>query len=257
MRPVPRVVGAVVAVEHIVSGVLQILDGLLGLGHVAAELHELLAGDSALTEALGLGHHGVTQRHREVLAAHGLDRLHDLHSEAVAVFKGAAVLVGTVVHVGQRELIQQIALMHRVDLDTVHAEASCRSLAVLAKASTISWISSTVRGRDLHSGYQRLGGGGGGGGDVVHVQEGLAHGAEGLVLEHLHHDVVDGHGASHTGGQLNEQLGAGLVELRQPLGQILEHLLVLVQPAAAHGVADALHTRHTRPTLFWARLRMW
>ena len=33
------------------------------------------------------------------------------------------------------------------------------------------------------------------------------------------------------------------MELRQPLGQILEHLLVLVQPAAAHGVADALHTR--------------
>ena len=33
------------------------------------------------------------------------------------------------------------------------------------------------------------------------------------------------------------------MELRQPLRQILEHLLVLVEPAPAHGVADALHTR--------------
>ena len=242
MRPVPRVVGAVVAVEHVVSGVLQILDGLLGLGHVAAELHELLAGDSALTEALGLGHHGVAQRHREVLAAHGLDRLHDLHSEAIAVLEGAAVLVGTVVHVGDGKLIQQIALVHRVDLHAVHA-GILQELGGLGKGVHHLVDLLHGQGAGFAFGIPPVGGGGGGGGDVVHVQEGLAHGAEGLVLEHLHHDVVDGHGASHTGGQLNEQLGAGLVELRQPLGQILEHLLVLVQPAAAHGVADALHTR--------------
>ena len=88
-----------------------------------------------------------------------------------------------------------------------------------------------------------VGRGGGRGGDVVHVQERLAHGAEGLVLQHLDHDVIDGHGAAHAGGQLDEQLGAGLVELRQPLRQILEHLFVLIEPAAAHGVADALHAR--------------
>ena len=89
------------------------------------------------------------------------------------------------------------------------------------------------------SGYQRLG--------VAEaeadVDKGLAHCAEGLVLQHLHHQLVDGHGAAHTGGQLDEQLGAGLMKLRQPLRQILEHLLVLVEPASAHGVADALHTR--------------
>ena len=33
------------------------------------------------------------------------------------------------------------------------------------------------------------------------------------------------------------------MELRQPIRQILEHLLVLIEPAAAHGVTDALHAR--------------
>ena len=242
MGPVPGIVGAVVAVEHIVAGILQVLDGLLGLGHIAAELHELLAGNGALAEALGLGHHGVTQGHGEVLAADGLDGLDDLHSEAVAVFEGAAVLVGTVVHVGNGELVQQIALMHRVDLDTVNA-GILQELGGLGKG--VHHLVDLLHGQraGLALGIPAVGGGGGGGGDVVHVQEGLAHGAEGLVLEHLDHDLVDGHGTAHTGGQLDKQLGASLVELRQPLGQVLEHLFVLVQPAAAHGVADTLHTR--------------
>ena len=115
MRPVPRVVGAVVAVEHIVACVLQILDGALGFRHVPSELGELLAGDGTLSEALGLGHHGVAQSHREILAADRLDRLHDLYGEAVAVLEGAAVFIGAVVHVGDGELIQQVALVHRVD----------------------------------------------------------------------------------------------------------------------------------------------
>ena len=242
MGPVPGIVGAVVAVEHIVAGILQVLDGLLGLGHIAAELHELLAGNGALAEALGLGHHGVTQGHGEVLAADGLDGLDDFHSEAVAVFEGAAVLVGTVVHVGNGELVQQIALMHRVDLDTVNA-GILQELGGLGKGVHHLVDLLHGQGAGFAFGIPPVGGGGGRGGDVVHVQEGLAHGAEGLVLEHLDHDLVDSHGTAHTGGQLNKQLGAGLVELRQPLGQVLEHLFVLVQPAAAHGVADTLHTR--------------
>ena len=43
--------------------------------------------------------------------------------------------------------------------------------------------------------------------------------------------------------QLHEQLGPGLVELRHPRGQVAEHLLVLIQPAAAHRIAHALHAR--------------
>ena len=242
MRPVPGVIRTVVAVEHIVPGLFQVLDGLLGLGHIAAKLGEFLAGDSALAEALGLGHHGVAQRHGEIFAADGLNGLDDLHGEAVTVFERAAVLVGTVVHVGQGELIQQVALVHRVDLHAVHA-GILEQLGGLGEG--VHHLVDLLHGQraGLALGIPAVGGGGGGGGDVVHVQEGLAQRAEGLVLQHLHHDLVDSHGAAHAGGELDKQLGAGLVELRQPLGQVLEHLLVLVQPAAAHGVADTLHTR--------------
>src|SRR5699024_5469653 len=61
MRPVPGVVGAVVAVEHVVAGVLQLLDDDLALRHVAAELDKLLAGHRALEEVLRLGDNGVAQ----------------------------------------------------------------------------------------------------------------------------------------------------------------------------------------------------
>ena len=121
MRPVPGVVGAVIAVEHVVAGVLEILDGLFRLGHIAAELNKLLAGDGALAEALRLGDDGVAQRHGEVLAAQLLDLLHDLNGKAVAVLERSAVLVGTVVHVGNGKLVKEVALVNGVDLHTVNA----------------------------------------------------------------------------------------------------------------------------------------
>ena len=56
MCPVPGVIGAVVAVEHIVACIGQILDCPLGLLHVTAELLEVgLVGHCALTPVLGLG----------------------------------------------------------------------------------------------------------------------------------------------------------------------------------------------------------
>ena len=59
------------------------------------------------------------------------------------------------------------------------------------------------------------------------------------------HPAVDGHGTSHTSGQLNEQLCPGLMELYHVFLQLLEHLVVLVQPLSAGNaqlVSDALHT---------------
>ena len=56
MCPVPGVIGAVVAIEHIVACIGQILDCPLGLLHVTAELLEVgLVGHCALTPVLGLG----------------------------------------------------------------------------------------------------------------------------------------------------------------------------------------------------------
>ena len=121
MRPVPRIIRAVVAVEHVVARVLQKLRGDLGLGHVAACLDILLAGQRALPEALGLRDDGIAQRHREIRAAGGLDGLDDLGGEAVAVFKAPAILVRALVDVVQRKLVEQIALVNGVNFYAVDA----------------------------------------------------------------------------------------------------------------------------------------
>ena len=120
VSPVPRVIRAVVAVEHIIARILQKLRGDLGLGHVAARLDILLAGQRALPEALGLRDDGIAQRHREIRAAGGLDGLDDLSGEAVAVFKTSAILIRALVDVVERELVEQIALMDSVNLHAVY-----------------------------------------------------------------------------------------------------------------------------------------
>ena len=249
MCPVPGVVSTVIAVKHIVSGFLQILDGALGFFHIAAELHKFLTGHGAFAPALGLGHHGVTQCHGEILTALALDSLHDLHGEAIAILERAAVLVGTEVPVLHGKLIQQIAFMHGMDLHTVNA-------GVLAHLGGL--------GESLHHLLDLLAGQGAGGvillpavggfragsAAVFHIQEGACHLTHGLVPEQHDHHVVDGHGAAEAGGQLHEQLGTGLVELGHPLSQVLEHFLVLIQPAFTHGVAHALHTGQYQAHVF-------
>ena len=120
VRPVPRIVGAVVAVEHVVARVLQILRGAFALLHVAADFGVFLARQRPLAEALRLGEDGIAQRDGEVLAAGLLDGLDDLHGEAVPVLKAAAVLVRAEVGVLHRELVEKVPLMHGVDLNAVH-----------------------------------------------------------------------------------------------------------------------------------------
>ena len=121
MRPVPCIVCTVVAVEAVIARILKILCGALGFLHVTPHLGVILARESALTEALGLGYDAVSERYREIVAAGGFYRLYDLDREAVSVFKRSAVFVGTLVDVFQRELIEQIALVHRMNLNAVNA----------------------------------------------------------------------------------------------------------------------------------------
>ena len=87
MRPVPRVVGAVVAVQHVVARVLQEPCGKLGFRHVAPDLGVAFAGKRALPQPLGPGDDAVAQRHGEILPAGGLDGLDNLRREAVAVLQ--------------------------------------------------------------------------------------------------------------------------------------------------------------------------
>ena len=87
MSPVPRVICSVVAVEHIISCVREVLDRLLGFSHVTSEFYELFARLSALEPALGLGYYGVSESYREVLSAFSLARLYDLNRESESVFE--------------------------------------------------------------------------------------------------------------------------------------------------------------------------
>ena len=121
VRPVPCVICPVVTVEHVVPGVLEIFCRPLGFLHVAPCFLKLLAGKRAAAHSLSLGDHTVAQRNREIISAGLLDRLHDLHRKAVAVLERSAVFIRAVVHIFECELIEQIALMHSVDLHAVHA----------------------------------------------------------------------------------------------------------------------------------------
>ena len=244
MSPVPGVVGAVVAVEHIVSGVAQILDGPLGLLHVAAPLLKVrLIRHGALAPLLGLGDHGITQGDGEVGSGFSLDGLDYLHREAEAVLEGAAVLVGTVVPVLHGELVEQVAFMDGMYLNAVDPGLS-QTLGGLTEGFHHLLDLGHGERTGLHVLSPAVGGGGGGGAAVLHVHYGAGQLVEYIVLGQNGHPAVDGHGAAHAGGQLDEQLCPGLVELHHVLLQLLEHLVILIQPLSAGNaqlVPDTLH----------------
>ena len=239
VRPVPGVIGAVVAVEHVVARVLQEFRRDLGLCHVTPGLDVVLAGQRALAEALGLGDDGIAQRHREVRAAGGLDGLDDLGGEAVAVFQTPAVFVRALVDVVERELVKKIPFVDRVDLDAVDARV-LQELGALGKRVD-EFLDLRLRHlarRDLVR--PAVGRRAGRGRDLIEIHERLGDGAQRLVRVELFHHLRDGEAPAEARRQLDEQLRARLVELRHPFGQILVHLLVLVQPLAVHRVIDRL-----------------
>jgi len=235
--PVPGVVGTVVGVEHIVARILQVLGGPLGFLHVAADLGVFLTGNRTLGKALELGFHGVAQRNGEVLAAGFLDGLDHLHRKTVAVLKASAVLVGALVEEFDGELVQQVALVHRVYLHAVHP-------CVAAELSGLGeGLDDLVDLLHRHLGAFNIGSPAGGlgagtGQFVAGVNDGLDQGAGELVLVQGAHQLGDGPGAAHTCGQLDEELGAGLVDLLHKDTEIVEHLLVLPEPLAPEGVAE-------------------
>ena len=119
MRPVPRVVGAVIAVEHIVSGFLEDADRFFGFLQRSADLLELLARHCAFIEAAGHRTDRIPDRNGEIVPAHLLYLLHDLACETQPVFKAPAVFVLTVIGIRHRELIEKIALVNGMDLHSV------------------------------------------------------------------------------------------------------------------------------------------
>ena len=237
MGPVPGIIGAVIGVEHIVARVLQVTRGLLALLHVTADLGVSLPGQRAIAEILDLGQHAVADGHRVISPAGGLDGLDDLHSEAVAVFKAAAVAVAAVVGVFHGKLIQQVAFVDCMDLHAVHAR-------LLAQQRRLG------EGRHdlLDLGHRHFGAGdplrpaggqrAGAGQLVVGVQDGFGQHPQHRVFVQRQHLVRNAPGPAHAGGELHEQLGAGGVDLLHIRFQFPEHLFVLVQPPPADGIPD-------------------
>ena len=240
MCPVPSIVSTVVAVEMVVAGILQVLDSLLGLGHVAAELDVLFAGNSALEEVLRLGDDGVTQGHREVGAGVVLDALDDIGRVAISVLEGSTVLVGAVVPVLDRKLVEGVAFVHSVDLHAVDASLAQQLRGLTERSDALLDL-----GSGEHLGVVALQpavrGGGSGSGEVLHVQNGFCELVDDRILQnHLHHRR-DGERTAAACCQLNEQLAAGLVEVLHVLCKFLIHSLVLVEPSVAENVTHPLH----------------
>ena len=99
MCPVPGIIGSVITVQHIITGILQILCCFFGFCHITACFCEAFSGKCSFAEALGLGFHTVTKGYREILSADFLDLFYDLCGETISVFKRTAVFIGTLIHV--------------------------------------------------------------------------------------------------------------------------------------------------------------
>ena len=60
------------------------------------------------------------KRHREILSADFLDLFYNLYRKTISVLKRSTIFIGSLIHIFQSKLIQQIAFMYRMDLHTVH-----------------------------------------------------------------------------------------------------------------------------------------
>ena len=241
MCPIPCVVSTVVAVEEVVAGVAEVLDSLLGLCHVAAPLLEVgLVRHCALAPTLGLGNDGVTEGYGEVVACVSLDALNDLDGEAETVLEGAAVLVFTPVPVLHGELVKQVTFVNSVDLNAVNA---CVAQHLCGLAECVDHLMDLLNGHGTgeHILLPAVRSCGSGCAAVAYVNDGGSELVENGVLVENDHPGGNCHGAAKACCELDEQLCAGLVVLYHVLFELLEHSLVLVQPAAAHGITDTLH----------------
>ena len=146
------------------------------------------------------------------------------------------------VPVGDGELVKQVALVDSVDLNAVNTGLAQQLRGLAERIDHLVDLFHGHRTRE-HILLPTVRGGGGGCAAVADVDHGSGERAEELVVVQSDHPGGDGHGAAEAGGELNEQLRAGLVVLDHVVGELFEHLLVLIEPSAAHGVADTLHAR--------------
>ena len=241
MGPVPAIIGTVIGIEHIVAGILQIFGSPLGFFHVASQFLGILTGNDALLEALQLRLHAVAQRNGEIVTAAFLDGLDHFGSETIAVFKGAAVFVGTLVEEFNGKLVQQVTFMNSMHFHAVNAGIFAE-LGGLGKSlnDLMDLLLGHFRADDVRGPAGRLRGG------RCQLMAGIDNGLNDspgdLILVQGANQLGDGPGAAHTGGELDEKLGTGLMDLIHKYLQFFKHLGILPQPFAPEGIPQGGNT---------------
>ena len=241
MCPVPAIISTVVGIEHIVARILQILGCTLGFLHVTPQLLGILTGNDTLLEAFQLGFHAVAQRNRKIVAAGVLDSVNNFRSKAVAVFKAAAVLVGTLVEKFNGELIQQISFVNGMDFHAVNTRVFAE-LCGLGKGldNLMDLFLGHLGADDVRCPAGRLRAGGCQ--LMAGVQNGLQDGSGELILVQRSNQFGNCPAAAHAGSQLDEELGTGLMDLVHEFLQLVEHLGILPQPLAPEGIPQRGNT---------------
>ena len=243
MGPIPAVVGAVVAVQCVIARVLEILRGLLALFHIPADFRKFFTGDSAHFEIDDLGGNGVAQHDGIILTALPLDGLYHLYSEAIAVFKAAAVFIGPVVIILQGELVHQIALVDRMDLNTVYTDVLAQLGGLgIALNIVLNLLDGKSPGRKLGCPGQRQ--------TVVRrdhhlikmqqrIRQFFQPGLLGDVNKLGHDGIIP---TRKAGTQLKEDFGTVFMNLIDQRLRLPEGLGILVQPFAHH---HGIHRNHS------------
>ena len=120
MRPVPRIVGAIVSVEHVISCVLKILCCPLGLLHIPPDLGIIFTRHGAVAESFHLGLYGITQRYRVIIPAGFFDGFNNLRGKAISIFKVTAIFISALVEKLDGKLIKKVSFVNRVYFHSVH-----------------------------------------------------------------------------------------------------------------------------------------
>ena len=237
MSPVPAVVSTVISVQHIVACILQIHGGALGFSHITAHLLGIIAGDNAFCKALQLGFNGIAQRNREIIAAGFLDGMDNLCRETVAVFEAAAVLIRTLVEELNRKLIQQVAFMHCMNFHTVNT-GILTQLRGLGKSldDLVDLLLGHLRANDIRCPAGRLRTGRCQ--FVAGIKDGLDKRTGKFVLMQGTNKFGNCPASAHTGSQLDEELGAGLMDFIHEDLQFFKHLGILPQPLTPEDITQ-------------------
>ena len=246
MRPVPRIVGAVVSVEHVISCVLKILCCPLGLLHIPPDLGVIFTRHGTVAESLHLGLYGITQRYRVILPAGFFDSFNNLRGKAIAIFKVTAIFIRALVEKLDSKLIQKIPFVNRVYFHAVHTSIFAELCRFRKRFNDFMNLSHcdfrafdiVCPARRLRRRRRQL---------MGCVKHRFHKFARNRVLVQWDNGIRDSPGSTHTGSELNKELCSGFVNLIHENGKILKHLWILPKPFTPKGISQRGNAGNNQP----------